>query len=91
MISIELVLVGAGVVLGFLLLVKLLALMVWAEAKAVNLPLSLLDVVGMRIRGTDPASVVRPAVIAKAAGHPVDVRFLESQVEFVERRARGWS
>jgi len=46
----------------------------------VNLPLGISDIVGMRLRGTDPVAVVLPAIIARAAGTPVDIKVLEAHL-----------
>lgn len=62
------VLIGLLVMLliGVLLLARFLA--VWVRAFMGGVPIGFLQVVGMRLRGVDPAVVLRAMVAAKQAG-----------------------
>lgn len=73
-----LVLVGLAAVALLVALAKFLALPVWAQASAVGLPVGFREIIGMRLRRTDPASIVLPAVVAKVAGITVDLSVLEA-------------
>ena len=49
----------------------------WVNAKANGVPLSLLDLIGMRLRSTDAGLLVNAAVVLQRLGEPVELSELE--------------
>lgn len=70
------------VLVGIVVIWKLfrLDLFFTVRKKAPNLPLKLVDIIGLKLRGSRPESVIEPAIAASMSGLEVDLQLFEAHV-----------
>ena len=78
----RLVFIAAGLVMLVLLLVAFLVFLSvfrpWLQCFLSGAPISFFEILGMRLRRTNPANVIPYGIMAAQAGHPIRWSILES-------------
>jgi uncharacterized protein YqfA (UPF0365 family) len=71
------VVAGVAFVFALFLVFFFVHVRLWVQAKLTNIPVSLLDIIGMRLRGCPPRLIVYAMIVLHQRGTKVSVREVE--------------